>query len=113
VSLTVVVTVDVAGRFRGFLASCMLEIAPGVYTAPRMTRSVRERVWRVLEEWFDTLGGGGIVMTWRERGHPGDQGILVLGTPPKELEDVDGVFLCRRPVPQEPTGEVCADSLSP
>ena len=45
----------------------MLEMAPGVYTAPKMNRAVRKRVWGVLEEWFNELGGGGIVMTWLER----------------------------------------------
>lgn len=64
--MTVVVTRDVTARFRGLLASCMLEIAPGVYTAPKMNRAVRVRVWAVLEEWFAELGGGGIVMTWLE-----------------------------------------------
>ena len=94
--MTVVVTVDVAARFRGFLASCMLEIAPGVYTSPRMTRAVRERVWSVLEDWFDEFGGGGIVMTWREAALPGGQGIATLGSPPRELHDVGGIFLARR-----------------
>src|SRR5271166_2557028 len=59
-TMTVVVTRNVAPRFRGFLASVMLEIAPGVYTAPRMTKAVRERVWAALGEWFDagaTVGG--------------------------------------------------------
>ena len=49
--MVVVVTRDVADRYRGFLASCMLEIAPGVYTAPRMTAGVRERSgpsWRLV-----------------------------------------------------------------
>ena len=63
--MTVVVTRDVPERFRGFLASCMLEIAPGVYTAPDMTRAVRERVWVVLDDWHSTARTGGIVMTWR------------------------------------------------
>lgn len=36
--MTVIVTRDVAQRFRGFLSSVMLEIAPGVYTSPTMTR---------------------------------------------------------------------------
>ena len=33
----VIVTINVEGRYRGFLASAMLEIAPGVYTSPNMT----------------------------------------------------------------------------
>jgi CRISPR-associated protein Cas2 len=96
--MTVVVTVDVSARFRGFLASCMVEIAPGVYTAPRMTPAVRERVWAVVSDWFGDLGGGAVVMTWREAGRPGGQGILTLGTPRKELYDAEGVILARRPL---------------
>jgi CRISPR-associated protein Cas2 len=94
--MTVVVTVDVEPRFRGFLASCMLEVAPGVYTAPRMSRAVRQRVWDVISGWFDELGGGGVVMTWRDASFPGGQGLAFLGTPPKELHDADGIFLARR-----------------
>lgn len=96
--MTVVVTRDVDARFRGFLASCMLEIAPGVYTSPRMTVAVRERVWSVVSDWFATLGGGGIVMTWHDSSLPGGQGISVLGSPPKELHSHDGLFLARRPL---------------
>ena len=50
--MCVIVTRDVPARFRGFLASCMLEIAPGVYTQPDMSVSVRERVWTVLSDWW-------------------------------------------------------------
>ena len=94
--MTVVVTVDVAPRFRGFLASCILEIAPGVYTAPRMTKAVRDRVWNVLNDWFATKPNGGIVMTWRDQSLPGGQGVVMLGMPPKELCDANGIFLARR-----------------
>ncbi|MBF0423174.1 MAG: type I-E CRISPR-associated endoribonuclease Cas2 [Magnetococcales bacterium] len=96
--MTVVVTRDVADRFRGFLASCMLEIAPGVYTASRMNPAVRERVWLVLDEWFKQLGGGAIVMVWREPKLTAGQAVRVLGEPPVELVDVDGVILSRRPL---------------
>lgn len=99
--MTVVVTRDVAERFRGFLASCMLEIAPGVYTAPRMNKAVRERVWSVLEEWFLELGGGGIVMTWQDASCVGGQGISILGSPRKDLYDHDGLFLVRREISEE------------
>ncbi|HEX7119855.1 MAG TPA: type I-E CRISPR-associated endoribonuclease Cas2e [Longimicrobiales bacterium] len=99
--MTVVVTVDVEPRFRGFLASCMLEIAPGVYTAPRMSRAVRQRVWNVLSEWFEELGGGGILMTWRDTSLPGGQGLAFLGTPPRELHDADGIFLARRAISEQ------------
>jgi CRISPR-associated protein Cas2 len=92
--MTVVVTRDVAQRFRGFLSSCMLEIAPGVYTQPTMSSAVRERVWRILEEWHATLGGT-IVMTWAAPQTPSRMGILVLGEPPKDIVEYDGFFLCQ------------------
>ena len=77
--MTVVVTRDVTPRFRGFLASCMLEIAPGVYTAPRMRKGVRDRIWNVLRMWHGELGGGSILMTWYDRTAPGRQGLEILG----------------------------------
>lgn len=96
--MTVVVTRDVEPRFRGFLASVMLEIAPGVYTGPRMTSGVRERVWEVLADWFGHLGGGCVVMTWRDVEAPGGQAIRLLGEPPKTLVDVDGLMLVKREI---------------
>ncbi len=94
--MTVIVTRDVEDRYRGFLSSVMLELAPGVYTGPRMSRGVRDRVWRVLSEWHAALGRGTIVMTWREAGAPGSQAVLTLGEARRVLADVDGVLLVRR-----------------
>lgn len=94
--MTVVVTRDVEPRYRGFLSSVMLEIAPGVYTGPRLSRAVRERIWRVLADWHAQLRRGAIVMTWREASAPGGQGVLLLGEAPKTLVDVDGVLLVKR-----------------
>jgi len=88
--MVVVVTTSVAERFRGFLASAMLEIAPGVYTAPRMSKGVRQRVWAVLADWHGSLGGGSIVMTWRDPAEPCGQGILTLGLPARTFVELDG-----------------------
>ncbi len=97
--MTIVATRDVPDRFRGFLASCMLEIAPGVYTAPQMTAGVRERVWGVLSDWFGALGQGSIVMTWPASGFPGGQAVVSLGDPPKDLYELEGFVLTRRELP--------------
>jgi len=94
--MTVVVTTKVADRVRGFLASCMLEIAPGVYTAPRMNASVRERVWTVLSDWFRYGVDGAIVMTWPAGQQTGGQEVRSLGFPPVQLYDYDGIVLARR-----------------
>ena len=93
--MTVIVTVNVAARYRGFLASAMLEIAPGVYTAPRMTSGIRERVWDVLADWYYELGQGAIVITWQDSAAVGEQRIRTLGEAPKEIVDADGVYLVK------------------
>jgi CRISPR-associated protein Cas2 len=97
--MTLVVTRDVPARFRGFLASCMLELAPGVYTSPGMSKAVRERVWNVLFGWFGSESQGQVVMTWPDSSDPCGQRFLLLGDPPKDLCDVDGIVLVRRDLP--------------
>ena len=93
--MTVIVTVNVEARYRGFLASAMLEIAPGVYTSPNMTSGIRERIWEVLRRWYYELGHGAIVMTWRDPSGVGDQQVRTLGEAPKEIVDADGVYLVK------------------
>lgn len=95
-SMTVVVTRNVSSRVRGFLASAMLELVPGVYSAPRLSPAVRGRVWAVLEDWFPNERDASIVMLWQERNIPGGQAVRTLGSPPIELTDVDGLILARR-----------------
>lgn len=93
---TLVVTRDVESRYRGYLTSIMLELSAGVYLAPRMSQGVRERTWAVLSDWYLTLGRGCIVMAWPDTTKPGGMAILVLGEPPKEIVDADGVLLVKR-----------------
>ena len=95
--MTVVVTRNVPDRFRGFLASCMLELAPGVYTNPHMTAAVRDRVWSVCCEWAEAVpDDGGVLMTWQDKQAPSGQAVLMLGWPKKELTELNGVWLDRR-----------------
>ena len=93
--MTVVVTVNVEARYRGFLASAMLEIAPGVYTSPQMTSGIRERIWDVLSRWYYELRQGSIVMTWRDPTAVGEQRIRTLGGAPKDIVEADGVYLVK------------------
>jgi CRISPR-associated protein Cas2 len=95
-ALVVVVTRDVADRFRGFLASVMLEVSPGVYVAPRMNKGVRERTWSVLVDWHGHEPRGSVVMVWRELDAVGGIGVANLGTPTRELIEADGMYLVRR-----------------
>ena len=97
--MTLVVTRDVADRYRGFLASIMPEIAPGVYIAPELSKAVRARITSVLANWWDTLPGGSIVVAWKDEAAAGRLGIFIFGLPPVKLTDVDGMLMVMRALP--------------
>lgn len=94
--MTTVVTRDVEARYRGFLTSIMLEIAPGIYVAPEMSAGVRNRMWNVICAWHEELRRGAIVLVWRDPKAVGKMQIETLGEPPKEIIDADGVLLVKR-----------------
>lgn len=94
--LTVIVTRDVEARYRGFLTSVMLEVSAGVYVAPDMSHGVRDRVWTVLTDWWETLRRGSLLMVWRDKTAPGHLRMDALGEPPKAIVDADGVLLVKR-----------------
>lgn len=94
--MSMVVTRNVESRYRGFLTSLMLEVAPGVYVAPDLSASVRTRVWNVLSAWWATLGTGSVVLVWRDPKAVGKLRIETLGEPPKEIVDADGILLLKR-----------------
>jgi len=96
--MTVVVTIAVEDRYRGLLASLMLEVAAGVYVAPGMTAGVRQRLWGILADWHAQLGQGSIVMVAPDADAPGGTGLHILGDAPKEIVEHDGHYLVRRPV---------------
>lgn len=98
--MVVVITRDVEDRYRGFLGSVMLELAPGVYAHPRMSAGVRNRVWEVLSDWYSQLRRGSIVMTWADSAAHGGLGLASLGEPPKEIVAHDAMLLVRRPLPK-------------
>ena len=73
--LTMVITRDVEDRYRGFLGSLMLELAPGVYAQPRMSAGVRARVLDVIADWHGRLNRGSIVVCWGETTAYGGQSV--------------------------------------
>jgi CRISPR-associated protein Cas2 len=95
--MTIAVTRNTPNRFNGFLASCMQEIAPGVYVAPVMKKSVRERLWNVMMDWNELLpDDGGVVFFWRDADAPSGLQIRLLGWPKKEFVDHEGMWLTLR-----------------
>ena len=99
--MTVIVTRNVEARYRGFLASTMLEVAPGIYVSPGLSKGVRERIWSVLSKWHTHLGSGAIVLIHADSKATGGLRLDCLGDPPKEIWDCDGVLLARRSMPTE------------
>jgi CRISPR-associated protein Cas2 len=95
-ALVMIVIRDVPERFHGFLASVMLEVAPNVFAAPRMTSGIRERVWSVMRDWHNYESQGSLVMVWRDLNATGGVGVAHLGEPPRELVESDGMWLVRR-----------------
>ncbi len=100
--LTMVITRDVEDRYRGFLGSAMLELAPGVYAQPRMSAGVRGRVWETMTDWHARLRRGSIVMCWAETAAAGGLGLATLGEPAKEVVAYDAVLLVRRSLANGP-----------
>jgi CRISPR-associated protein Cas2 len=113
--MTVVVTRNCSDRMRGFVASTMLELAPGVYSAPRISAAVRERIWGVLADWFPAEHGASVVMVWADPEMPGGQSVQVLGLPPVELVELDGLIVTRRAlgVPSGATQQLGQADASP
>ena len=93
---TILVTRNVRDRFRGFLASCGCELAPGVYVGFGMNAGVRDRVWAVLESWWQLGEDASVVMVWPEADAPGGMCVRTLGAPAVELVEVDDLVLTRR-----------------
>jgi CRISPR-associated protein Cas2 len=89
----------------------MCEIAPGVYTAPRMTRAVRDRVWSVMEEWWQAVEEQAVLMTWPDPKLAGGQHVRTLGLPRQNLEDHHGVFLACRQIDDETKSRLEAGSV--
>lgn len=96
-SMTIAITRNVPDRFGGFISSCMHELAPGVYVAPRLKKSVRERLWEVMMEWSELIpDDGGVVLFWKSRKAPSGLGVRILGWPKKELTEYEGMWLTFR-----------------
>ena len=95
-ALVMIVVRDVADRFHGFLASVMLEVAPNNIVAPRMNKGVRERTWKIVTGWYSHEPRGSLVVVWRDLNETGGIGIAHLGTPSRELVEIDGMWITRR-----------------
>ena len=110
--MTIAVTRNAAPRVRGFLASVMLEVAPGVYTAPRMTKAVRQRVQRVILDWVEHFPiDSGMLLAWPDANEPCGQGLWIVGDPKTTLVDHDGVVLAQKALSKELHRSLTSDGI--
>ncbi|MFO8008760.1 MAG: type I-E CRISPR-associated endoribonuclease Cas2e [Candidatus Brocadiia bacterium] len=108
-TMTVAVSRNLPGRFRGFLASCMLEVGPGVYVVPHLGKAARERLWRVMLDWAGLVpDDGGLLLLWREPEAPSGLTMRTLGWPKKDIIEHEGIWLTVR----ELTAQHDADELA-
>ncbi len=92
-TMTVIITRDVEERYRGFILSCMPEIAPGIYASANLNQGIRERLWFVVSDWHRQAGRGSISMIHEEKTSPSGLHIKSVGEPAKELIDFDGFYV--------------------
>ena len=102
--MIVLVLTSVPPGLRGDLSRWLLEIAPGVF-AGRVSRRVRERLWRRVR--FGVLQGGSAVMVVTDRGREQGYEILTAGAGRWVPADFEGLTLMRRPVPGMRIGPGC------
>jgi len=51
----------------------------------------------VIEDWYREEENASIIMLWADNRVPGGQAVRVLGTPPVELTEIDGLVVgCRK-----------------
>ena len=110
---TILVTRLAPDRYRGFLASCMLEIAPGIYLSPDMSKGVRQRVWEVMMNWQEALPPeGGILMVWPDKHSASGLGISFIGFPKKEIIEHGEHWLVREPMTRAQVERLLRDAQS-
>ena len=95
-TLTVLITRDVEDRYRGFLASALLELAPGVYASPYLGAKSREQIWKVVSDWHAQLQRGSLTLIYPDRQSDGGLNVRHLGTPPRHPIRIEGVLLTRQ-----------------
>lgn len=95
-NLTVLITRDVEDRYRGFLASAMLEASAGVYVSKGLTPRARDKVWSVVTEWHAALGRGSLTLMYPDAGSDGGIAVKTLGAPARHPVQIDGALLMHR-----------------
>lgn len=83
--MLVICVSDVADRFHGFLRSVMLNPHPGVYVDADLDAGSRERIWTILERWWEAEPRGMGIMLWRDKSRPMALDMRSFGAPKRKI----------------------------
>jgi CRISPR-associated protein Cas2 len=92
---------DTADRFHGFLRSVMLNVHPGVYVSMDLDAGSRDRIWHILEEWWQAEPRGLAVMIYRDKSAPMEMDFRTLGTAKRMIVDYDEHYALHRKAPEQ------------
>ncbi len=92
--MTVLVVHNASPRLCGFLASSMLEMSTGVYVLARMSASVRDQIWYVVESWKEPDTSA--VMLWKDSTNPNMVSARHSGMQRIDLVEIDGMLISKR-----------------
>lgn len=87
--MIVICLADTADRFHGFLRSVMLNVHPGVYVSMDLDAGSRDRVWKILEDWWQAEPRGLAVMIYRDKSKPMEMDFRTLGSPKRMIVDYE------------------------
>lgn len=93
---------DTADRFHGFLRSVMLNVHPGVYVSMDLDAGSRDRVWNILEAWWEAEPRGMAVMIYRDKSKPMKMDFRSLGGTKRTTIEYDDHYALQRKPPEKP-----------
>jgi CRISPR-associated protein Cas2 len=76
----------------------MLELHPGVFVSMDLDSGSRDRVWSVLESWWQAEPRGTVCMIWKSQARPAGIDFRNLGAPRRNIVEYDGHWALSREV---------------
>ncbi|WP_029011304.1 type I-E CRISPR-associated endoribonuclease Cas2e [Azospirillum halopraeferens] len=87
---------DTADRFHGFLRSVMMNVHPGVYVSMDLDAGSRDRIWTILERWWEAEPQGMAVMIHRDKDKPMGMDFRSLGAPKRTIVEYEDHYALHR-----------------
>lgn len=91
--MIIVCATDTLDRVQGFLRSCMLNPHPGVYVSVSLDAGSRERIWKILQGWWEAEPRGTILMMYKAKKKPMGVDFRSLGAPRRTIVEYDSIYM--------------------